>query len=65
MQTDVTNRIRLTLSEEPVCLVDGLTLHVPGSPNSIVQANLVPPQQLQAFEVLPFRRHQPSTKETT
>lgn len=40
----------------------GLTMNVPGSPDSVVQADLVSPQQFQAFEVFPFWRHQLPTK---
>lgn len=46
--------LHFNISEQYACYIIGLTLHIPGSPNSIVEANLVPPQQLEAFEVLPF-----------
>lgn len=35
-----------------------LTLHVPGPPDGVVEADLVSPEQLQTFEVLPLGRDQ-------
>lgn len=35
-----------------------LTLHVPGPPDCVVKADLVSPEQLQTFEVLPLGRDQ-------
>lgn len=59
---EINNLICFTISEwYVVCLITGLTLYIPGSPNSVVEANLVSPQQLEAFEILPFWWHQPST----
>lgn len=44
--------VRDRIEYEAIC--GALTLHVPGPPDSIVEPDLVSPQQLQAFEVLPF-----------
>lgn len=44
--------------ERPWCL---LTLDVPGPPDGIVEADLVSAEQLEAFEILPFGRHQFAT----
>lgn len=41
-----------------------LTLHIPGPPNSVVEADLVSPKEFQTSEVLPFGRHQITTEKT-
>lgn len=38
-----------------------LTLDVPGPPDGVVEADLVPAQQLEAFEILPLGRNQLAT----
>lgn len=35
-----------------------LTLDIPGPPDGVVEADLVPAQQLEAFEILPLGRNQ-------
>lgn len=39
-----------------------LTLHVPGPPDGVVEPDLVSPLELQAFKILPLRRHQLPTE---
>lgn len=41
----------------PWAAAGGLTLDEPGSPDGVVQTDLIPPQQAQAFKRLPFGGH--------
>lgn len=38
-----------------------LTLDIPGSPDGVVEADLVSAEQLETFEILPLGRHQLTT----